>query len=285
MSTFSLVPAGNITSLIAQRTFAQNLSALNSVTVRLATGLRINAASDDPSGLIASESLRSALASLEAETRSAQRARDVASVADGALAEVSDLLNRAEGLAVANADSTLSQAERDANQMEIDSINQSIDRIAATTTFNGTRLFSGDFALTAAGESVAIGSMNVGSLGEYTDGAVTYNLDDVATGGGAMTTSDPDTASSIIEAARSEVATLRGRIGAFISNTVDPYADSLATSTENIAAAESIIRDTDYARATARFARNSVLTSASLFALSASNTNAGMVMGLLGSGL
>src|SRR5262245_11641775 len=117
-------------AMVALRHFAQASWAVASSMEKLATGSRINRGADDPAGLISSEDLRGALASLDAESRGMERADAVAQVADGALAEVSDLLSDAHAAEVAMANTGgMSRAERDARQMEIDWARQSADRI------------------------------------------------------------------------------------------------------------------------------------------------------------
>src|SRR5262249_9099460 len=139
MSTLSI--NSNLQSMVAQRNYAAASGVVNSSLLRMATGSRINRGADDPAGMITSDQLSAALATLSAESSGAERTDAIANVADGALSEVSGLLSEANAAAVANANTGgMSQAERDANQMEIDSALQSVDRIAGTTTFDGQRV-------------------------------------------------------------------------------------------------------------------------------------------------
>ncbi len=110
---------------------------------RLSTGLRINRAADDPAGLIATKTLESELASVEAALENNQRTQSMLDVADGALSEVSALLADIEQLSLASIGDTLSTSEKAANQAQVDSAIASIDRILSTTTFNGKNLFGG----------------------------------------------------------------------------------------------------------------------------------------------
>src|SRR5687767_14523808 len=111
---------------------------------RLSTGKKINKGSDDPAGLIALKSLESELASVNAYIDNNQRTKSMLDVADGALGEVSTLLTEVERLAVASAGSTLSVSEKAANQAQIDSALDAIDRIVGDATFNGKNLFGGE---------------------------------------------------------------------------------------------------------------------------------------------
>jgi len=273
----------NVNSLIAQRAFAQNnISLMNSFT-KLSTGLRINSGADDPAGLIASENLRATLSHLEAETRSLERAQHVVSTADAALGEISELGARAEGLAVANANTAgMSQEEIDANQMELDSIIGAIDRIATTTTFNGSKLLDGSFSMTAAFETSTFESAQPGDLGADVNGT-TYTLNDLKTGGSlAINGGDSATAAQVLRTATGQIASARGRLGTISANTISPALNSLNVAIENITAAESFIRDTNFAFETANVARAQILGAASINNLGIANSQPRMVLSLLG---
>jgi len=136
----------NVQSLIAQRVLNQNNEGLNKSLERLSTGLRINRGADDPAGLIASENLKSELASTNAAIGNAERAEQVVNIAEGGLQEISSLLTELQGLLTTSANTSgLSEAEKSANQLQVDSILQTIDRIAASTSFQGTRMLNGNF--------------------------------------------------------------------------------------------------------------------------------------------
>ncbi|MCC5785300.1 MAG: flagellin [Phycisphaerales bacterium] len=136
----------NVQSLIAQRVLGQNNFQLNTSLERLSTGLRINRGKDDPAGLIASENLRSEIRSTNAAISNAERADQVLNIAEGGLQEVSGLLVELQGLLTSTASKAgLSKEEQDANQVQIDSILQTIDRIAGQTNFQGVKLLNGNF--------------------------------------------------------------------------------------------------------------------------------------------
>jgi len=136
----------NISSILAQRVLGSNNKTLGQSLERLSTGLRINRGKDDPAGLIASENLRSEISSLNAAIDNSERADQVVNIAEGGLQEVSSLLTELQGLLTASASSAgLSSAEKEANQLQIDSILQTIDRVASSTSFQGSKLLSGNF--------------------------------------------------------------------------------------------------------------------------------------------
>ena len=257
-------------SLTAQRTYTANAKSLAGILVKLATGQRINYGKDDPAGLITSENLRAILAALDAETRALQRVDSVANVAEGALSEISGLLVQASGLAVASANTAgVSDAERAANQMELDSIVYSINRIANSTSFNGDRLLDGTATLSAGGASIAISSAAASALGETDIDGTTRTLIDVASGGSLnIANGDLEGALQTMRAAMDQVATQRGAIGAFQKNTIAAQISTNQIAFENVAAANSLIRDTDYANQTAALSRAQVLDQSSIGVMS-----------------
>jgi flagellin len=136
----------NVQSLLAQRVLGANQYSLRGSLERLSTGLKINRGKDDPAGLIASENLRSELKSINAAVGNADRADQVVNIAEGGLQEVSGLLTELQGLITASASKAgLSASEKSANQLQIDSILQSIDRIASSTSFQGQKLLNGSY--------------------------------------------------------------------------------------------------------------------------------------------
>lgn len=136
----------NVESLIAQRVLGQNNFSLNKSLERLSTGLRINRGKDDPAGLIASENLRSEIKAVNTAIGNAERADQVLNIAEGGLQEVSSLLTELQGLLTATASKAgLSKEEQEANQVQIDSILQTVDRIAGQTNFQGIKLLNGNF--------------------------------------------------------------------------------------------------------------------------------------------
>lgn len=135
----------NIPSILGQRVLGQNNSTLSTALERLSTGLKINRGKDDPAGLIASENLRSEKAALNSAIGNAERADQVVNIAEGGLQEVSSLLTELQGLLTTSANSAgLSESEKEANQLQIDSILQTVDRIAGSTNFQGSKLLNGN---------------------------------------------------------------------------------------------------------------------------------------------
>ncbi len=163
----------NVGSLIAQTRLNRTQNDLQTSLTRLSTGLRINSGKDDPAGLIASESLRSDITSINKALSNTQRANQIIGTADSALGQVSSLLNDVRGLITEAANNgALSESEIAANQLQIDSSLEAINRISQTTTFQGRKLLDGslDF-LTSSGTNfnklsdLQINQANLGSSG------------------------------------------------------------------------------------------------------------------------
>ncbi len=147
----------NVQSLIAQRVLNSNNFNLGTSLQRLSTGLKINRGKDDPAGLIASENLRSNIKGVNTAISNAERADQVTTIAEGGLSEISGLLTELQGLLTASANKAgLSDAEKRANQLQIDSILQSIDRVASASSFQGIKLLNGNFDYQVSGVAAGI---------------------------------------------------------------------------------------------------------------------------------
>ncbi len=147
----------NVPSMIAARALGFQNKHLVTSLERLSTGLRINRGKDDPAGLIASENLRASMNAIGAAIKNAQRAEQVVNVAEGALAEISNLIVELQSLVGASANEAgTSKEEKDANQLQIDSILQTIDRLANSTSFLGVKLLNGNFDYTTSGVTATL---------------------------------------------------------------------------------------------------------------------------------
>ncbi len=145
----------NVQSLIARRVLNINNASLNLSLERLSTGLRINSGRDDPAGLIASEILRSSMRAISSAIGNANRADTIVVVAEGGLQEISSLLLDLESLIDQTANEAgLTNEEVSANQVQIDSILQSINRLADATAFGGKQLLNGNLDFTTSGVNV-----------------------------------------------------------------------------------------------------------------------------------
>jgi len=181
----------NVSSLIAQRVLRKNNDSLNTSLERLSTGLKINKGADTPAGLIASENLRSEKAGITQAIDNAGRASNIIGTAEGGLGEVSSLLTELQSLVSQSANSGgLSAEEVSANQLQVDSILNTINRISQATSFQGKKLLNGNYAYTTSGvnstqfDNVAINAAKIADgatvnvvvqvVGSAQTGAITY---------------------------------------------------------------------------------------------------------------
>lgn len=155
----------NVSSLVAQRVLTKNNMDLTTSMERLSTGLKINSGKDDPAGLIASENLKAEQTGISTAIDNASRADNILSTADGGLNEVSSLLNQLQGLVTQSANTSgLSTDEVKANQLQVDSILSTVNRISGSTTFQGTQLLNGNFDYTTSSVGTsAIANLQVNS--------------------------------------------------------------------------------------------------------------------------
>ena len=154
----------NVSSLIAQRSLAQNNASLNTSLQRLSTGLRINTGADDPAGLIASQALQQEQTGIQTAINNASLAGNVIGTAEGGLNEVSSLLTQLQGLVGQAANSGgLSSDQVAADQLQVDSILSTINRISGSTTFEGRQLLNGNLAYTTSSVGSAVTNLQVNS--------------------------------------------------------------------------------------------------------------------------
>src|SRR3954463_10011898 len=160
----------NLASLQAQHTLSRNQTDLSTRLQRLSTGLKINTGKDAPAGLIASETLRSEISGIHQAIDNSQRAGNVINTAEGALSEVSALLLEIQGLTNQAANTgALSAEEIKANQLQVDAILNSVNRVSNTTQFNNVKLLNGqlDYSVSSVASTAAqLGTTNAAKLPE-----------------------------------------------------------------------------------------------------------------------
>src|SRR5690606_19467875 len=152
----------NVQSLLAQRVLGQNNMSLSTSLERLSTGLKINRGKDDPAGLIASENLRAEQRAIGQAIANAERADQVVNIGEGGLQEISGLLTELQGLLTASANSAgLAESERTANQLQVDSILQTIDRISSSVSFQGVKLLNGNYDYQTSGLVAGVSDVQI----------------------------------------------------------------------------------------------------------------------------
>lgn len=221
----------NVSSLVAQNRLNKTNGDLQTSLTRLSTGLRINTGKDDPAGLIASEALRSDITGINKAISNTQRASQIIATADSALGQVSSLLNDVRGLVVEAANNgALSDDEIAANQLQIDSSLEAINRIAQTTTFQGRKLLDGSLDFTSTIDAVStvtdakIDQANLGATGTV---AVDVEITSAAQQATLSAASSAFTTAANAEAATPDVATFDLAIA---GETINVTADNGITS-------------------------------------------------------
>lgn len=160
----------NIASLNTQRNLSASQMSLNTSIQRLSTGLRVNSAKDDAAGLAIAERMSSQVRGLNVAARNANDGVSLAQTAEGSLGKIGDMVQRMRELAVQSSNATNSGTDRAALQTEVSQLKQEIDRVATSTTFNGTKLLDGSFTAAKfqvgadAGESITVSSITNAQL-------------------------------------------------------------------------------------------------------------------------
>ena len=267
----------NVASLNAQRNLNNTTNLLNRSLERLSSGLRITRASDDAAGLAISESFRAEIRSLAQAQRNANDGISFLQIAEGALNETSSNLIRLRELAIQSANGTLGSAERTTLNNEFADLRAEIDRIAAVTEFNGTKV------LNASGTTI---TFQVGVNNTSNDRIAVSGVNATATGIGInglsiASVTGAQSALGVLDSAISQVASLRGAFGT-AQNRLESTIRSIAVGIENTSAAESRIRDVDVASETAILTRNQVLQQAGIAVLAQANVSTQSALSLLG---
>lgn len=266
----------NVSALNAYRNLSNTQNDLSKSLEKLSSGLRINRAADDAAGLAISEGLRSQVNGLNVAARNAQDGISVIQTAEGALTEVHSILQRVRDLAVQAGSDSNNADSRAAIKTEIDALGDELTRVAASTNFNGIKLLSGGSTLTfqvGAGSTAAEDQIAV-TLTDYAGLGATVKALTVDTSANALTTI------AAIDTQITGVSTARASYGA-LQNRFESTINSLNVSAENLAAAESRIRDTDMASEMVKFTSANILSQAGTAMLAQANQSNQGVLQLL----
>ena len=219
----------NVSSLIAQKTLTRNNQSLQTALTRLSTGLRINTGKDDPAGLIASEVLRSDITSVNKAIMNTERASQMIATADSALNQVSNLLNDIRGLVVEAANTgAMSEEQIAANQLQVDSSLEAIDRIAQTTTYQGRKLLDGtlDFQTTGGTGFGTVTDLSVDQANLGTAGSLAVDVSITTAATVAQCNADPLARGSFT--IEGQTFTVRAITGQIIDNVTVAIAQQVA---------------------------------------------------------
>jgi flagellin len=275
----------NVSSLNTQRSLDTNNNRVGQTVERIASGIRVNKAADDGASFSISESLRSDTRALKQAERNVTSAISFVNTADGSLNEVSSTLIRLRELAANAATGTIGDTERETLQLEFNALKQEIDRIAATSEFNGKKLLNGELS-DAASERIVISLGIDSSSSSQLDLNSELNITDVSTTGLGLSTSDISTSDGAltaigdIDSVIDGFNSIRGRVGVTRA-VLDRAANNLNVTATNIQAAESTIRDADLGSEFAELTKSQILVQTSSAMVGQSNLIPRAVLQLL----
>ena len=289
----------NVSSLNGQRNLTNATNSLDTVYKRLSSGLRINSAKDDSAGLQISDRMTSQINGLNQGNRNANDGIAMAQTAEGAMDEITNMLQRIRTLSIQAANGTNTEADRDAIQQEVTQLSNEITRIACKTTFNGETILNGEdagllvngkisFQVGAnandlmeldlsAGFTVSgisnMATLTVGTaVGLINDGGVRFS---VSTAGTAQATlANIDKMILAVDTKRAELGAMQNRMESTIRNQ--------SNISQNTSDARSRIRDTDFAEESATLTQQSIIQQAASSMLMQANARPQLALSLLG---
>jgi len=286
-----MVVQHNLTAMNSQRMLNVTTGAQAKSTEKLSSGYKINRAADDAAGLAISEKMRRQIRGLTQASANASDGISCVQTAEGALAEVHDMLQRMNELAVKGEQQTLATADRNYIAMEVQQLMSEIDRVKSTTTFNEKSLMDGSFTgikLQVGAEvghtiSITIDSMSCSKLStsNYSKISTFYTTKSITASTNVFKASSFDDLNKYVKKALETVSTQRSELGA-IQNRLEHTIRNLDNVVENTTAAESQIRDTDMATEMVRFSNNNILAQAGQAMLAQANQSNQGVLSLLG---
>lgn len=272
----------NVESLTAQRQLSNNQTDLGNSLERLASGSRINKSADDAAGLAISENLRAKTRGLNQAKRNASDGVSMIQVTEGGLNEIANIMIRLRELTVQAASDTLGTTERGFLDREYQQLTQEVDRIAATTEFNGTKLLGGaqkEMKVQVGYNGSADDTLDL-TLRENPDG---INVESLGLKESSIAGEDREAIANnltTIDNAISTLASSRASLGAMQSR-LSIAISGISTTSENLTAANSRIRDVDFAEETAKSTQARILSQAGLSVLAQANQRPEMALALL----
>ncbi len=253
---------GTFLSFVSDITQAFNK--LGSSVSKLASGMRINSASDDAAGMTVREMLRADLATSKQASRNIGDGVSMVQTAEGAASAISENLTHMKQLAAQASNGTLSDQQKNIIQQEFDQLAEQNSQIAATTEFNGINLFTDSQTI-----DIALGDGD----------AISFDTQDIAAIDADLV-NDPNAALAAVDTAINEVSQMRGDLGA-TAKRMESAGDVMSVKTENIMAAESRISDVDVATETTRLTANKIIAQSAIAVQVHANAMAGMMNDLL----
>lgn len=276
----------NVSSLTAQEAAQNTTKTLTSSLEKLSTGLRINKASDDASGLAIADKLRTQATSIKQGIDNGNSAVTLLQIADKSMAEQSNILDTIKSKLIQANTATTSTDGRNAIAGDIKKLLEQLNNIAEQTNYNGTSLLqkgSSDTG-TMTGLTFQIGetksdTINIGKIQSNSKGLSLTALS-TAVNGGTLTRTAAGSQQAKINSALTNLNKYRAEIGS-TQNQVESAVRNLMTQATNVKAAESIIRDVDYAQESANFNKQNIISQAGSYAISQANATQQNVLRLL----
>jgi len=274
----------NLSAMFANRVVKFNELDLNKDIEKLSTGMRINRAGDDASGLAVSEKMRSQIRGLNQAERNIETATSFIQTTEGYLAETQDIMHRIRELAVQSANGVYTDEDRAQIQVEVSQLVDEVNRIASHAQFNGLNMLTGRFANPARG-GTPTGQMffQIGANMDQRKQVFIGTMTAQALGLAGISISTPDKANAVIgsvDNALRQVSRQRADLGAY-QNRFEMAAKGVAVAAENMQAAESLIRDTDIASQMVDYTKNQILMQSSTAMLAQANLKPRSVLQLL----
>ncbi len=270
----------NVASIAAQRSLGINTRESESNLAKLSSGSRITKAADDAAGLAISEKLKANIRSLKQADRNANDGISMVQTAEGGLNEVSSILTRMRELAIQTSSDTVGDVERGMTNMEYQNLKLELERISQVTEFNGKKLLSGEGGM----YDFQIGANNDAFQDRitYDSGQVNARMDGLGLSEIEVSTKEGSQQSlASVDAAIEKVSGYRAFLGG-IQNRLVSTSNNLQVNVENVSAANSRIRDVDYAEATATKAKNDILGAAGTSVLAQANMSGQSALKLIG---
>jgi flagellin len=271
----SISVLNNVSSLVAENAVSNTQASLQKTLQQLSTGLKINSGADDPAGLSIANGLGANIAALAQSSQNASNGVGLLQTADGALSQVTTILNQAVTIATEAANGGLTASQGTALDNEFQSILTEINNIGTQTNFNGTAVFNATAATTFTGDGTTTGDATTSTtIGTLSSTTLALNKD------GLTTTAKAQTALEDITAAIATVAGLRGTIGASI-NQLTSDANVENTQVQNLTSAQNNVQNADIATVTSNMTQYNVLEQTGFAAIQQSNAAEQNVLKLL----
>jgi flagellin len=290
----------NVSSLNAQRQLTKATNNLNTTYNRLSSGLRINSAKDDAAGLAISDRLTAHINGFNQGNRNANDGIALAQTAEGAMDEITNMMQRMRTLAVQASTGTLTSQDRSAIQTEYTELANEVTRIACATTFSGAQILRGSSSkgglVNTAATNGGLGKVriHVGSMGtgqataaanvidmSFTQDMRYTTLAGTAVGANVTKASVAEVNIQNIDSALKKIDTARSKLGAY-QNRLESTINNQSNISENLSDARSRIRDTDYAEEASKLSQQSIIQQAASSMLTQANARPQVALSLLG---